>query len=153
MPCPRGGRRRMMTPLHFLPKVITVAALVASIYLHSLQPARGQAYTLPGLSDLPALPGLASGLINSVTSGASWLAGVELARIAAGDACCEHLHSSSFLSWCHKSSPGQLWRTKSVGYYKCQNPSGQVGPRRAMSGNLEEMRWRKRLIFGDFLMP
>lgn len=60
-----------MTPLKCSPKVITAVALVAMLHLQSMQTAMGQAYTLPGLSDLPALPGLASGLINSVTSGAS----------------------------------------------------------------------------------
>jgi hypothetical protein len=29
----------------------------------------GQAFTMPGWSDLPALPGLASGFVNSITGG------------------------------------------------------------------------------------
>ena len=87
MPCARGGRLRTMAPFRRSPKVLTVVALAAMLQLVSMQTATGQAYTLPGLSDLPALPGLASGLINSVTSGASWLAGVQvLARIAVDDA-------------------------------------------------------------------
>ena len=59
-----------MTPYRCPATVITAVALAAMLHLSSIQPALGQAYTLPGLSDLPALPGLASGLINSVTSGA-----------------------------------------------------------------------------------
>ena len=89
MPCSRGGCLSTMTPLNRMPKVITAVALVAMLHLQFLQPAMGQAYTLPGLSDLPALPGLASGLINSVTSGASWAKGVQvLTAVAADDVSC-----------------------------------------------------------------
>ena len=78
-----------MAPFSRSPKLLTAVALVAMLHLLSMRTAKGQAYTLPGLSDLPALPGLASGLINSVTSGASWLAGVQvLATIAVDDASC-----------------------------------------------------------------
>ena len=52
--------------------ITAAAAALATMLLVSLvKPTMGQAYTIPGLSDLPALPGLASGLINSVTTGAS----------------------------------------------------------------------------------
>ena len=84
MPCLRGGRLGTMTPLRCSPKVITAVALVAMLHLQSMQTVIGQAYTLPGLSDLPALPGLASGLINSVTSGASLACG----RGSLGSNCC-----------------------------------------------------------------
>ena len=44
--------------------VLVVTCLQAVVTIH------GQAFTMPGLSDLPALPGLATGLVNSITSGA-----------------------------------------------------------------------------------
>ena len=93
-----------MTPLSCMPKVITAVALVAMLHLQFLQPAVGQAYTLPGLSDLPALPGLASGLINSVTSGASWAKGVQvLAAVAADDASCLCPMCCFVYQWSHRA--------------------------------------------------
>lgn len=75
MPCHRSGRRGLIMASCGRPSrlsLITAAAALATTLLVSLvKPTMGQAYTIPGLSDLPALPGLASGLINSVTTGAS----------------------------------------------------------------------------------
>ena len=75
MPCHRSGRRGRIMASCGRPSrlsLITAAAALATTLLVSLvKPTTGQAYTIPGLSDLPALPGLASGLINSVTTGAS----------------------------------------------------------------------------------
>ncbi|CAL8467169.1 g6705 [Coccomyxa elongata] len=44
-------------------------ALALLTCLGALHSGHGQAFTIPGLSDIPALPGLATGLVNSITSG------------------------------------------------------------------------------------
>lgn len=51
-------------------KTVLRRALALLICLGILRSSHGQAFTIPGLSDLPALPGLATGLVNSITSGA-----------------------------------------------------------------------------------
>ncbi|EIE26826.1 hypothetical protein COCSUDRAFT_64673 [Coccomyxa subellipsoidea C-169] len=50
-------------------KTVLRRALAWLICLGILRSSHGQAFTIPGLSDLPALPGLATGLVNSITSG------------------------------------------------------------------------------------
>ena len=72
----------MMSRRGPLSKGIIAVALSAMLRLGMTQPqpVSLQAYTLPGLRDLPALPGLASGLINSVTTGASWLGGTATSK-------------------------------------------------------------------------
>ena len=59
------------TPIRLSLITAAAAALATMLLVSPVKPTMGQAYTIPGLSDLPALPGLASGLINSVTTGAS----------------------------------------------------------------------------------
>ncbi len=44
-------------------------ALALLTCLGAVHSGHGQAFTIPGLSDIPALPGLATGLVNSITSG------------------------------------------------------------------------------------
>lgn len=118
MPCPRSGRLRTMTPLRCPATVITAVALAAMLHLSSIQPALGQAYTLPGLSDLPALPGLASGLINSVTSGTVLASGrASSTSVAVAMLLLHALMPFQMLSWSSFESILALWFTCGVAYY------------------------------------
>jgi hypothetical protein len=53
--------------LHRVPRAVALWALLVA--LCCLRAIDAQAFTMPSLSDLPALPGLLSGLGNSITSG------------------------------------------------------------------------------------
>ena len=85
MPCSGRGSLTVMARRGHLTEGIIAIVLGALLRLGMAQPqpVSLQAYTLPGLRDLPALPGLASGLINSVTTGASWLAGLATKLLSA----------------------------------------------------------------------
>ena len=107
-----------MAPLRCPATVITAVALAAMLHLSSIQPTLGQAYTLPGLSDLPALPGLASGLINSVTSGAVLACGrASSTSIAVAMLLLHAFLTSKMLSWSSFESIPGLWFTCGVAYY------------------------------------